>query len=168
MDLEIKTPFKNNFFSLVGYRYGLPTCDFLSARRLKIPNKCHLCNQNIENIDHVFKKCHFILSISDHIKYNCPTPLFYEGDFLSWLEMVYKNYNTNHKLFNHPMEKIDIIMWNVWTHRNQVVFKKVRSNPFLLIEKTTFIFQNLQEYLFDPYLHNEGQNVFHFVEKWIR
>ena len=65
------------------------------------------------------------------------------------------------------MKKIGIIMWNVWTHRNQVVFKKVRPNPFLVIEKVTVIFQNLQEYLFYPYLHNKGRNVFHLVEKWI-
>ena len=40
-------------------------------------------------------------------------------------------------------------------------------NPFLVIEKVTLIFQNLQKYLFDPYLHNEGWNVFHLVEEWI-
>ena len=70
----------------------------------------------------------------DHIKYNCPTPLFYEGDFLSWIEMVYENYKTNCKLFNYHMEINDIIMWNVWNHRNPVVFKKIQPNPFLVIE----------------------------------
>ena len=82
----------------------------MSARRLEIPNKCYLCDHNIKNIDHVFKKCPFVTSILDRIKYNCLTPLFYEGDFLSWLEMVYANYKTNCKMFNHPMEKIGIIM----------------------------------------------------------
>ena len=55
----------------------------LIARRLEIPNRCYLCDHNIENIDHVFKKCPFVISIWDRIKYNCPTPLFYEEDFLS-------------------------------------------------------------------------------------
>ena len=82
----------------------------------------------------------------------------------SWLEMVYKNYKNNCKLFRQPMEKISIILWNVWIHINQVVFKKVQPNPFLIIEKTTLTFQNLQEYLCDPYLHNKGRKTFQRVE----
>ena len=73
--------------------------------------------------------------------------------------MVYANYKTNCKLFNHPMEKIGKIIWNVWNHRNQVVFMEMQPNPFLVIEKVTLIFQNLQEYSFDPDLQNGGRDV---------
>ena len=73
----------------------------------------------------------------------------------------------NYKLFNHPMENIDIIMWNVWKHRNQVLFKKMRPNPFLFIKKVTLIFQNLQEYIFDHDLHNERRDVSRTMEKLI-
>ena len=111
------------------------------------------------------KKCPFVTSIWDRIKYYCPTPLFNEGDFLSWLEMVYESYKTNYKLFNHPMEKIGIIMWNIWNHRNRVVFKEMQPNPFLVIEKATLIFKNLQEYIFDLNLHNEEHNISRMVEK---
>ena len=99
---KLKILTKINFFTLAGIRDLLLTCKFLSTRRLEIPNKCHLCNQNIENIDHVFWKCPLIL---DRIKYNFPTPIFYEGELISWLEMIYKNYKTNCKLFNCPMKK---------------------------------------------------------------
>ena len=51
-------------------------CEFLSARRMEIPIKCHLCNQNIKNIDHVIRNCSFVQGIWDLIKYNCPIPLF--------------------------------------------------------------------------------------------
>ena len=61
----------------------------------------------------------------------------------------------NCKLFNNSMEKINIIIWNIWTYRNQIVFRKVKSNPFPIIEKFTLIFQNLIEYLIDPYLQNK-------------
>ena len=43
----------------------------------------------------------------------------------------------------------------------------MKPNPFLVIEKATLITQNLQEYNFDPNLHNEGRNVSRTVEKWI-
>ena len=65
------------------------------------------------------------------------------------------------------MRNIDIITWNVMMHKKQVVFKKVQSNPFLVIKNVTLIFQNLKEYLFDPYLQNKDRNVFEVIEKWI-
>ena len=127
-------------------RETLPTCEFLIARRIEITNFFYLCNQSNENIDHNFKLCLFVQGIWYRIKYNCLTPLFYEGNFLSWLELVYKNYKTHCKFFKHPMEKIGIIPWNIWTHRNHVVFRKSKPNPFLIIEKATLTFQNLNEF----------------------
>ena len=64
--------------------------------------------------------------------------------------------------------KIAIIIWNIWTLRNQVVFTKFKSNPFLIIEKATITFQNLLEFIGHSYLNNKGRNVPRRVEKWIR
>ena len=66
------------------------------------------------------------------------------------------------------MEKIAIILWSTWTHRNQAVFRKIKPNPFLIIEKATSSFQNLNELISDDYLTNEGRNVPRKVERWIR
>ena len=46
-------------------RNALPTCDFLIAKKLEIPNRCCLCDHNIENIDHVFMS----LKMSFYYKY---------------------------------------------------------------------------------------------------
>ena len=134
---------KLNFFLWLVIRNALLTCEFLIARRMEISNMCCLCNHNRENIDHIFKSCLFVQGIWDRIKFNCPTSLLFEGDFLSWIETVYKNYKINCKIFNSPMEKFAIILWNGWIHRNQIVFKKIQPNPFLVIEKATSNFQNL-------------------------
>ena len=64
-------------------REALPTCEFLTGRRLENTKFCYLCNQSSENIDHIFKYRHFVQGIWDRIKYNYLTPLFYEGNFLS-------------------------------------------------------------------------------------
>ena len=61
-------------------------------------------------MNNIFKGFPFAQGIWDRIKYNCPTPLFYEGNFLDWLEMIYK---TNYTFFKFLMEKIAIIFWNI-------------------------------------------------------
>ena len=137
---------KLKFFLWPVIRNLFPTCKYLIARRMEISNMCHLCNQNI---DHIFKNCPFIQGIWDHIKFNCSTPLLFEGDFLSWIEMMYKNYKINCKIFNRSMKKIVIILWNVWLNRKQIVFKKIQPNLFLVIEKSTSNFQNLKEYVIE-------------------
>ena len=76
---------KINFFLWLVLREALPTSDCLVVRRLEITKKkknCYLCNQNRENINHICKDCPFAQGIWDRIKYNCPTPLFYKGNFL--------------------------------------------------------------------------------------
>ena len=65
------------------------------------------------------------------------------------------------------MEKIAIILRNVWIHRNQIVFKKIQPNIFLVIEKATYNFQSLQEYVIDLQLQNEGRFVPWVVKKLI-
>ena len=42
-----------------------------------------------------------------------------------------------------------------------------QPNPFFIIEKDTFNFQNLQEFVIDPQLQNEGRFVPRVLEKWI-
>ena len=42
---------------------------------------CCLCNQNMENMDPIFKNNPFVQGIWDLIKFNCATPLLFEGDF---------------------------------------------------------------------------------------
>ena len=112
---------------------------------MEIISTCYFCNQSSENIDHIFQICTFTQGICEHIKYNCPTPLFYESSFLSCLESINKKYKTHCKFFKQPMGKVSIIIWSIWTHSNQVVFKKIKPNPFLIIKKASSTFQNLHE-----------------------
>ena len=140
-------------------RKALPNCDFLTVRMIEITNTCYLCNKNNDNVDHIFKVCTFVLGIWECIKYNCPNHLFYEGNFLSWLELVYKYYKTHCKIFKQPMEKNAIILRSIWTHRNRLVFRKIKPKPFFIIKKATSYFQNLNKLMSDDYLINEGCNV---------
>ena len=49
-----------------------------------------------------------------------------------------------------------------------MLFRKSQPNPFLVIEKSILIFQNIHDYLHVPYPLREGCNVNRRVEKWIR
>lgn len=79
----------------------------------------------------------FIQEIQNRIKYKSPILLWNEDSLISWLEMVYKNYRIDCKIF------INIIMWNVLLIENQVLCKKIQPNPFFIIKKPTLNFQNL-------------------------
>ena len=68
------------FFLWLVIRNVIPICEFLIARRTEISNIYCLCNQNMENMDHIFKNCPFVEGIWDRIKFDCPTPFF----FLRW------------------------------------------------------------------------------------
>ena len=74
----------------------------------------------------------------------------------------------NCKLFNNPIKMMGIIMWNIWDHRNQVIFKNIQLNPFLVIEKDIVIFQNLQYHSIDPHHLSEGYKSSQIVKKLIR
>ena len=49
-----------------------------------------------------------------------------------------------------------------------MVFKKIKFNPFLIIEKAISMFQNFHEFMNDIYLNNERHIVLRKVEKLIR
>ena len=66
------------------------------------------------------------------------------------------------------MEKIGIILWNIWTHRNHVVFRNSKPNPLLIIEKATLTFQNLYEFMNESCFDSEECDITQRVEKWIR
>ena len=66
------------------------------------------------------------------------------------------------------MEKISIILWNISTHRNHVVFRKSKPNPFLIIKKSTLTFQNLNEFMNESCFDSDGCNIPRRVEKWKR
>lgn len=47
------------------------------------------------------------------------------------------------------------MLLNIKTHKNQVIFKKSILNPFFIIEKATFAFQNTNELMSNSYFINE-------------
>ena len=98
LDLEIKSLTKNDW--LLEMFFLLASLWLLEDRKLQtyviFINKVL---KIILNIVILFQK------IWDHVKYNCLTLLFYESDFLSRLEAMYKNYKINYKFSKNPMKK---------------------------------------------------------------
>ena len=62
-----------------------------------------LCNQDIENIDHVFKNCYFVKRIWDHIKFNCLRHLLFEGDFFFRLKLCIKTIKLIARFSTYPI-----------------------------------------------------------------
>ena len=60
------------------------------------------------------------------------------------------------------------LSFGIFEHMKIRLCRKFKPNHFLIIEKTTTTFQNQHEILCDSYLNNEGCNISHRVEKYIR
>ena len=60
---KLKLLLKIKVFLWLVIRGALSTYEFLSIRKMEIPNGCYLCSQNVENIEHVFKNFPFIRGI---------------------------------------------------------------------------------------------------------
>ena len=112
---------------------------------------------NFLKIAHLFKEFGITSSLSIICLF-CLNVIF----FLSWIEIMYKNYKINCKIFNPLMEKVAILLWHIWIYRNEIVVKKIQPNPFLVIKKATLNFQSLQDFV------TEWCNVPWVVEKLIR
>ena len=61
---------------------------------------------------------------------------------------------------NNQWKKLSL-SFGVFGLRNQVVFRKIKPNPFLVIEKATSTFQNFHEFMSETSLSNER----HFFRK---
>lgn len=45
-----------------------------------------------------------------------------------------------HKLFDHPLKKVFAILWAIWAHRNEVMFKGSKPNSIIVVGKCYYRF----------------------------
>lgn len=61
--------------------------------------------------------------------YNCPNPLNTSLNIVDLLEYLWLDKLWFRKNFDNILEKVMIVLWTIWNHRNNVVFKYDKCNP---------------------------------------
>lgn len=56
---------------------------------------------------------------------NCPTLV--NTNIVDWLEYQWNNILWYNKIYKNVLEKVITILWVIWTHRNNTIFKNEKN-----------------------------------------
>lgn len=92
-------------------RAKIPTIGYLKDIGLDIDTECPFCNDDNEDIDHLFKNCRLTQQIWNNISEYCPNPKDSNMNFIDWIEFMYNQEKKFDNRFQRPLEKIAVIAW---------------------------------------------------------
>ena len=123
-------PSKCKTFVWLAIRNHCWTADRLQKRGLPHPERCPLCNQEEENVQHILTSCvfarQFWFGVLQPLNLSHLTPGSSIGSFADWWRRSWKKLQKQHrKSFN----SLCILgAWILWKHRNAFVFDGMAPN----------------------------------------
>ena len=106
------------------------TADRLARRGLPHPEKCTLCDQEEEDIQHLLTGCMFArqfwYSLFHYVGFSSLTPTPTEASFDAWWERVEAAVSSDAQKGLNSL--IILGAWCIWKHRNDCVFNGVALN----------------------------------------
>lgn len=106
----------------------------LNLRGMLSDTQLHFCHTSSESIIHAFHDCGVVKHIWDQLGENWLNRSFSNKNIYEWLE---ENGTKQQIIGQHtiPWTMIFLfVIWLIWKHRNQVVFKELRPNTDLAKE----------------------------------
>ncbi|XVF82038.1 hypothetical protein PTKIN_Ptkin16aG0010900 [Pterospermum kingtungense] len=115
----------------------LPTCDNLVVRRVTVENICPVCRGDSESVFHLFvdcsyAKCCWYASPVGYRRGSCQ-------NFADWLQFLF-----NH-MFSSDLAIVVLVIWQLWSHRNLLVWKDKSSSPSNLVQSSLSFLQHWSE-----------------------
>jgi len=125
-DLQLKI----KLFIRLAAENKILTWENLQNRGWEGPNRCHLCFQDNENINHLFIHCSFTKSVWErlatiHSFKNCWNGNTLTHCFKSWVEEKFL-----------PTLIVAHICWFIWLERNSTIFEEIKPSIHSVIYKT--------------------------------
>ncbi len=121
---SVKIPLKIKLFLWLAGRYRLLMADLLAKRGWHGPSICALCSAEAENLDHLFFRCSFAISLWDRILQNFPTVRKRLRSDTGGLACRWRRARL--ALSNSLQGRFDIwfaaACWELWNERNRRVF----------------------------------------------
>ena len=130
-----RAPSQCKFFTWLALRNKCWTSDRLSRRGLPHQDKCPLCDQEEETIDHVLLACVFAMTMWAAVCTTLvkpewmPTP---QDSLQSWL-CTKQRMNTMATKDLHAI--LLLALWELWKHRNAIVFDGARPSIDQLLQR---------------------------------
>ena len=129
---KMDAPPKILFFLWLCLHNSLPTCTILGSRGLNLSLSYPICNEDYESIDHLLRRCKTTVELWQKLEF----PLYLVDSFnkllAEWL-LVNCKMDVSSKFLGIPWKIIFIMsIWQIWTHKNEVVFRTGRGDPNLV------------------------------------
>lgn len=103
----------------------LPTLSNLRRRRMDVNVTCPVCKSSEECLDYMLYLCPFSKKCWELAKLAVPCAM---GVSVSqWMSDVFKSYTLR------EIELLCTIAWNIWAHRNSVVWKNHFQSPLQVV-----------------------------------
>lgn len=117
-------------FIWICLRGCLSTSSFLHSIHLGPDNPCIFCGLHRETIDHLFGQCARIQEVWDQINSRENMNISFPNGFSS------RSWITEHRNLMHTLAIIVAGAWFIWICRCNAIFKTLRSNYSVIVNKT--------------------------------
>jgi hypothetical protein len=123
-------PGKCKFFMWLVAHNKCWTIDRLAKKGLPHPDRCQLCDQEEETLDHILIACIFSrqawFQVLQRFGLQTLAPEPDDHSFESWWDRVYRRVLDQAKKGLNSI--IILVAWSLWNHRNRCVFDGVQPN----------------------------------------
>jgi hypothetical protein len=130
-------PSKCKFFLWLAIRNRCWTTDRLAKRGLPHPDKCPLCDQDDETIQHLLTSCVIArqvwFTLFSPLDLTEAVPSQNDTSFSEWWRIAMKKVKKEHKKGVNSL--IILGAWTIWKHRNACVFDGVSPSINLIISE---------------------------------
>ncbi|KAK8565657.1 hypothetical protein V6N12_059212 [Hibiscus sabdariffa] len=89
---------------------------------------CGICGANLEDIDHIFRRCPVAVTLWNSLLHSDHLPEFYSLPIKAWLLANLSSSRTFATADPHWDLFFGSILWGLWPHRNDMIF-----NPHLVL-----------------------------------
>lgn len=116
-----KAPLQCRFFAWLATQNRCWTSDHLARRGLDLHERCPLCNQEEETIDHLLLHCVFAREVWTAILHSLGKPEWLPAADVSLSDWCTARTGTGR--YKKTINALFIlVMWEIWKHRNAVIF----------------------------------------------
>ena len=110
------------------FHNALPVRDTLFHRGLPLDPLCPLCLQEVESIEHLFVHCPLSQRVSQLATQHGWLPSTFRWDSIYDLRLQLQTFQSCTRRRS-LMQQLSFLLWTIWKHRNNVVFRQGTFNP---------------------------------------